>query len=707
MINDMLVHGSWFMRHASCVMRSIVLPRISRIIIEQFVSSNNTINNHIHYTVLANTMSGSMMVNESSTSVTDDDAAAAAAAANNCFDALEERLPPYNVDLFSNTRHIVRAHQDAPRFGNTNNISALLVENFQTEGKDYLKGVLWSSILIAVFVFLWMIALILLRFLGPRRVDLFSGRLPPGDATAATAGMVDGGGGGDGDGVESREDRQNSSSAGEVFGGGNKNEMLPDAKPGPELDVAEEVKEEEEKEEECNEQANRNIKNVTKTERISCCSSFMNVLWEKRLRNARIVVLTCGLGVVVSVILFISYGIGNFLDSLDAAETSLRKGEAVANGGVSLIETFLFRLNATEGLLKNLINDESELCPLFVDEYCANQTTFAAPEDCNATQIQEEMSDFLVTAEDFIHDNFAGSVDDLENIASELENIANTLDNIRWPFVAALAFAIAQACLTLLVCYGIVIAWRGKQKNVCRSLLNILRSWLLCPAFVFFTSLSFIFTLAVIFLSITTADFCYNSPDPKVLAVLWNNKDWFSSIVMYRLLLFYVGGCQPSGQLPPMVEITTGSILAISRLISQLLYSLSQLNSEEYQEFCGVPKTNFESLLKPVEETVCLLSLTMVDFQNWFQCSNWRPIYVDAIYDSICYHGTEGIYAISITQFMTVIFAMIMLTLRASFLVAPNAAENAHNSEHDADSVAAAERSTNNSNNDAGDVNTQ
>ena len=87
------------------------------------------------------------------------------------------------MTFFQTPERIARVHRNTPRFGRPNDINRLLLGNFEQEGSDYVVGVVSSSIAIAVTVTVWFVILLVLKCLGPDRVGLFSGKLPPQNKT--------------------------------------------------------------------------------------------------------------------------------------------------------------------------------------------------------------------------------------------------------------------------------------------------------------------------------------------------------------------------------------------------------------------------------------------------------------------------------------------------------------------------------------------
>lgn len=68
-----------------------------------------------------------------------------------------------------------------------------------------------------------------------------------------------------------------------------------------------------------------------------------------------------------------------------------------------------------------------------------------------------------------------------------------------------------------------------------------------------------------------------------------------------------------------------------------------------------------------MQASICNVGQLLSDVQLYFSCGNWRPLYNEVAYDTICYSANDAFYYISLTFFCIVLFAMIMLTLRGAF----------------------------------------
>jgi hypothetical protein len=84
----------------------------------------------------------------------------------------------FDAEDFHTTRTIHFMHDMPPRYGHTRNISRLL-DGTEEENKDYLKGLVATSITVFIFFICWMLVLLLFKYLGSSKVGGLSGSLLP------------------------------------------------------------------------------------------------------------------------------------------------------------------------------------------------------------------------------------------------------------------------------------------------------------------------------------------------------------------------------------------------------------------------------------------------------------------------------------------------------------------------------------------------
>jgi len=254
--------------------------------------------------------------------------------------------------------------------------------------------------------------------------------------------------------------------------------------------------------------------------------------------------------------------------------------------------------------------------------------------------------------------------------ASATTTILLCQDDYNWAFFVASSFAGLLLILCIFISYGIIEAWCGCSKNrKCLSkVFAILRNWLMLPIFIFLVIISWLFSMVFIIGSTASADMCVDSPDERLERALVKYGDFSSDATesaILAFLIFYIRGC-PLGEVPDAflgeIDVVIASFQTAANFVDNVI------ENDVLATACPTAATALAGASTDVfEGTLCNLAEALVEVQNFFSCENWRPLYRIVVYQGVCYNGNEGFYYVAITQFCIVIFAMIMLTVRAAF----------------------------------------
>ena len=250
----------------------------------------------------------------------------------------------------------------------------------------------------------------------------------------------------------------------------------------------------------------------------------------------------------------------------------------------------------------------------------------------------------------------------------------------------AATFAAILSVLCLLIAYGVVEAWCGctKNRNCILRLFKYLRHWLLLPMFILFVVISWVFSMVFIIGSTAAADLCVDSPDDRVAAMVIKYGDFqgmnpminstgsvdFSNIdsesLMLLFLLYYIQGCPDDSSPQGFIDSITGVLTVLDDTVALIANAVSDIN---LPAVCGSDPIDLLTSddTNVFENTICNVGVALVELQKYFSCQNWRPLYRLVMYDAVCYNANDGFYYVAITQFLIVIFAMIMLTCRVAF----------------------------------------
>jgi hypothetical protein len=125
----------------------------------------------------------------------------------------------------------------------------------------------------------------------------------------------------------------------------------------------------------------------------------------------------------------------------------------------------------------------------------------------------------------------------------------------------------------------------------------------------------------------------------------------------------------PLDQLPQDVTDQVTYFRDAISLVLDFSGTLAQSSSNTgLQTICGFENSNtVTNLARSTNDNLCSVAEITVTIRQYFQCSNWYPLYETAVYEAMCYSGTEGFAWVAGTQFVVVCMAMILLTLRGAF----------------------------------------
>lgn len=107
----------------------------------------------------------------------------------------------------------------------------------------------------------------------------------------------------------------------------------------------------------------------------------------------------------------------------------------------------------------------------------------------------------------------------------------------------------------------------------------------------------------------------------------------------------------------------------MSQYLKQTIQAIDLLSSEAgtVASQCGTNPDTLQAALLVLESQVCTVASSIYDLIDFFTCENFNTLYATVAYNAICYNGNTGFVWIAFTQFMIILCAMIMLTLRVAF----------------------------------------
>ena len=202
--------------------------------------------------------------------------------------------------------------------------------------------------------------------------------------------------------------------------------------------------------------------------------------------------------------------------------------------------------------------------------------------------------------------------------------------------------------------------------------------------FILFVVISWVFSMVFIIGSTAAADLCVDSPDDRVAAMVIRygdfqgvrpmsnstgtfdirNVDGDSLILLF--LLYYIEGCPVDSAPQDLIDSLTRVLTVLDKSVDLVA---NVVNDPDLPAICGNSTANLltSNDTSVFQNTLCSVGEALVELQTYFSCDNWRPLYVLVMYDAVCYNANDGFYFVGITQFLIVVFAMIMLTCRVAF----------------------------------------
>lgn len=387
-------------------------------------------------------------------------------------------------------------------------------------------------------------------------------------------------------------------------------------------------------------------------------------LRERRIRNIRIAVIISGLIIIVMTVLMLVYGIRSLNASVKDGRDGLYQGVNLTNDAITLIDNYLYRQNTTLQAARTVqVTADEVICPDLRDVICSDPATFNCDDILNL-----ESSSTVQDIMDQVLSQLVQVRSDLVEVSGIINNINQEVSQFSWAFWVAAGAVILMAVCTILILNGVIMAWQNKLHGTCwQRTTSCFRGWFIVPLFVFLLIIGWVFSMVFVMGYTATSDFCFNSPDENVQAVLGQYKDKFSSnSIVYPTLVYYVSGCPQKSEILQVGE----------KFISLLLYYLeeatkgidliaSQAGTVAAQ--CGTDPDTLRNALFVLESQLCTVASTIYDFVDFFTCSNFNGLYATVAYDAVCDNGNTGFVWIAFTQFMIILCAMIMLTLRVAF----------------------------------------
>jgi len=385
--------------------------------------------------------------------------------------------------------------------------------------------------------------------------------------------------------------------------------------------------------------------NEERAKKIKC-----TILW------TRIIFILCGIGNIISSSIFVHYGVNSLQNSIVDVGESLNQVDDVLYQANGVLDQFVA---AGQDTIENSDSFEQEL----IDTTSGGSGYCFGKDDAPFRElIFQLLSQFLIPIGTGVTIEARLLQSDLSSISEITASVRDNLSTVDWMFKVALAIAIIQIIITIILVGGVILAWIQKYPKPFKCI----QSYVILPFFVCMVFLSALFSCVFVCISVVGSDFCFGDPDSKVIGAL-EQMDFNSAA--FNVMAFYIKGCIKD-LVPDILKNVTNvlgqGMTAVSYTLD-LIENVTKFDSGLYTQLCGTDAYVVTQVLNATDLVLHSLVNAASGVKSLLHCGNINPIYVSVAYDAICYNGVTGIRVIFSTQLCIAVFSMIMVTLRASW----------------------------------------
>ena len=532
------------------------------------------------------------------------------------------------VESFQNTSVIHWMHTIPPRFGQTNNISALLLGTDQQQN-DYVTGLVAAPLLVFFFFLVWGLVLMVFRYCAPTN-SANAVRWLGGQPLRMPSPPMGGGG--------MEEDRDHKP-------------QLQKTKKTTHYDPHEVAKNDDY-------QAWRHDYQRTKVQ----------------LFVLRIPVWFAGMAIAIAALIMSVYGVDSLHNTLETGRESLLITGTLAQEATKIVDSIIAQNQQLSDHLFDLLEQVNTLCPLVRDPLCDDVYNIATC-DLSALGFGPDLTAIIhMAGTHFVEGNTSSIYQEIVKAKSALNEVVDLtieVDQSAAQLNWVLSFSMVMSLLLAGICLVILL---GLLCPEIPKVLQFLQSKIMIPLFVILVVFAYILSIVFVTGSIVTADVCvYTSPhdniDERILSVLARTpiQDMLGPIVL-EFLSFYIHQC-PVDELPQDIVEQLSYIEAGIPLIGQFS-NIVEESTNVIQGVCGFETNQTEALLdvaETIQVQLCSITDILGDIRNFMQCSNWYPLYETTVYETLCYDGTKGFAYVATTQFVIVFCSFLILTFRVAF----------------------------------------
>mmetsp|Transcript_24002 Transcript_24002/g.66631 ORF Transcript_24002/g.66631 Transcript_24002/m.66631 type:complete len:683 (-) Transcript_24002:923-2971(-) len=583
---------------------------------------------------------------------------------------------PYIAPLFGATRRLERTNEFAIRLGASNDMITLL-EGTPEQERDYLKGLMMTSVVFLCTFVVCVVVLCVFRETGYRRAGFLCGRfvrpqkpegyvesLPSSSSGKQQQSRIDDTGGSTNNDVIVLSSSEGEAEVTACKIGENEQPVAASADGGDQPTEAPIPDEPTEKLDQGKDDATTDDAKKEEIEKWE----LLVARQEKRLFRARIVLAVSLVTIVVTCIMFCVTGHVYLNDAFKSVNGGLKSAQRLTLEGIALSEKYLSQVekirSETFDRLESL--DPIDFCPGNVTGV-PNATYCNPVPDCDfdflPPEVQEDLEelidqvfDFTSGLTGFVHD----LKDDLENIYSSIGSYLVNEETLEKVFWASYAFTVALG----LTCMQMLIGLFFIHKQRVGPVIRWVREQLLYGIFVNCMVVAVALATAFLAGAIGTSDWCINSPDPKTTWVLSDQQHKLTS-AGYQLMRYYVNACSPDEE-PVELRQQFEALLGVVQSVANLLASIAEMGQRKAPLVCDGEIKLMELILGALEALACTAGEALVDADEFFWCQNFNPIYVDLMYSGVCDEAQSGLGWVAGCMVAIAFFSIVVLLLRAA-----------------------------------------
>lgn len=133
--------------------------------------------------------------------------------------------------------------------------------------------------------------------------------------------------------------------------------------------------------------------------------------------------------------------------------------------------------------------------------------------------------------------------------------------------------------------------------------------------------------------------------------------------------MYYVSGCPQNDTVANPLEASSVNVSAVFEYL-EVVYAATIVvanQSDAIAAECNEDPASLQTSLVTLQSMLCGTAESVYNLTAYFSCQNFNGLYATVAYDAVCYNGNGGLAWVASTQFVVLVCAMVLLTLRSGF----------------------------------------